>query len=504
MDVLLNMTKKHKKKSDICLIIEGSYPYVTGGVSSWTQQFLQSFDKEYTFSIVALTAGNKTEKDIKYKLPENVVEFKSFDLFDFSEIKNASVMTIENAKKRKIYKCLINTFLDSKKLFSDNDTLRLLLDTISEYGACFFADIFKTEEGYNFITEYYNKFNEKNGFLSFYYNFLNIFFITARTIILQKKLPDADLYHSFSTGFAGLLTCIHSAITDRPSLITEHGIYVHERMFEFENSFWLKKPYLKNMWIDYFKLMTSWQYDNVDQIVTLYSGNRNIQIDYGALEEKIKIIPNGVNNNKIDEKRKPESNEKSYSIGLVARIDPVKDIKTYIRVVDLVRNSFPDLKAFIIGPLEEEQKNYYQECQELVCSLNLEKNIIFTGESDVEKYYQMIDVLLLTSKREAMPLALLEGMALGIPIVATNVGACGEMLCEEPLKFSEKTDAGLIAESKDPVDIAEKCVTILQNPDLAREMSANGINRIENKYRLEQVNESYLKVYEKLLKKSHE
>jgi len=74
-----------EKGSDICLVVEGNYPYVTGGVSSWLQWLMEKMN-EFTFSIVALIPEEKKHEERKYSFPDNVVLYQEFILFDYDEI----------------------------------------------------------------------------------------------------------------------------------------------------------------------------------------------------------------------------------------------------------------------------------------------------------------------------------------------------------------------------------------------------------------------------------
>ena len=106
---------------------------------------------------------------------------------------------------------------------------------------------------------------------------------------------------------------------------------------------------------------------------------------------------------------------------------PIKDIKTYIKAVHILKQSLPDLRAYMLGPAEEDPA-YARECRALAEHLQLEDTLIFTGSVDVRDYFGIIDVLALTSLSEAQPLVILEAGAAGIPSVATDVGACREMI----------------------------------------------------------------------------
>ncbi|MFZ8343684.1 glycosyltransferase, partial [Staphylococcus aureus] len=70
------------------------------------------------------------------------------------------------------------------------------------------------------------------------------------------------------------------------------------------------------------------------------------------------------------------------TIALIGRVVPIKDVKTFIRAVGLLRQAAPDIKAFVIGPTDEDRE-YFAECQHLVELLGLEHSITFTGQAKV-------------------------------------------------------------------------------------------------------------------------
>ena len=90
--------KKRKPPVDICLIVEGSYPYIKGGVASWIHQILENYP-DFTFDIVVLVASDKDEYKLQYEIPKNVNKihhiyirksFKKpiFSIKKFSQFKN--------------------------------------------------------------------------------------------------------------------------------------------------------------------------------------------------------------------------------------------------------------------------------------------------------------------------------------------------------------------------------------------------------------------------------
>src|SRR5690606_7123014 len=112
-------------------------------------------------------------------------------------------------------------------------------------------------------------------------------------LTIREQIPEADLYHSVSTGYAGVVGALAKRLYNKPFLLTEHGIYSREREEEIIKADWVK-GYFKDMWIQYFYRLSACAYQNADWITTLFGRNKEIEIELGCDQEKIEIIPNGV------------------------------------------------------------------------------------------------------------------------------------------------------------------------------------------------------------------
>ena len=106
---------------------------------------------------------------------------------------------------------------------------------------------------------------------------------------------------------------------------------------------------------------------------------------------------------------------------------PIKDIKTYLQAIKILSADVPGLVALVMGPTDE-QPDYYRDCKAAVAELGLAGTVRFTGQVDVTQYFPRIHVNVLTSVSESQPLSVLEAGAAAIPTVATDVGACREIL----------------------------------------------------------------------------
>ena len=191
------------------------------------------------------------------------------------------------------------------------------------------------------------------------------------------------------------------------------------------------------------------------------------------------IIPNGVDLKRFGNIVRRQTGVPT--IGLIGRVVPIKDIKTYIRAVSLIRQYAPEIKAYVIGPTDEDEK-YYHECLTMVQMLGLKDNIVFTGRADVDEYLNHIDVLVLTSLSEAQPLVMLEAGACGIPLVATDVGACRELIEGTEDETPHLGNAGFVTALANPAATAEAIYTLLTNQDMYDSCSATIKERIKLRY----------------------
>jgi len=133
-----------------------------------------------------------------------------------------------------------------------------------------------------------------------------------------------------------------------------------------------------------------------------------------------------INSELIEEQRRNRSLSEKIRIGSIARIVPIKDIKTMILAFEAASQQVGNLELLILGPTEEDP-SYYQEVLSLIDDFKLE-NVKILGRVDIKSYLPTFDMMLLTSISEGQPLAVLEGMAAGVPQICTNVGSCKELL----------------------------------------------------------------------------
>jgi glycosyltransferase involved in cell wall biosynthesis len=329
--------------------------------------------------------------------------------------------------------------------------------------------------------------------------------------VLLAPLPQADIYHAMSTGYAGLMGARAKVETGKPVFVTEHGIYTNERRIEVTSADWLEatsskaltidKPRrdLRDMWIDSINNFSHVCYQACDSIITLFKGNQKPQLEDGADPAKMQVIPNGVDVGRFGSLA--HRRQATPTIGFIGRVVPIKDVKTFIRACGLLRQSAPELKAYIIGPTDENME-YYQECVNLVQLLGLDHNVVFTGQAKVDDYLPHIDLLVLTSISEAQPLVMLEAGAAGIPVVATDVGACREIVEGIEEEAPQLGAGGIITPLASPASTAEAIYTLLSDNDLYDAASKAIKARVATYYNETIQQQAYRNLYAQYLRRA--
>ena len=465
----------------VCLIAEGCYPYVVGGVSTWVQTLISEFS-DMEFCVYAIGVNEEERGRFKYELPENVTEVEEIFLKSIHK---------GGEKKKKRYKIDAQGKKALRSLIIEKDVNWNEVFDFFNKNQVPSVEILMGREFLELAMELYEKSYSRTVFVDFLWT-LRSMYLPFFTLI-NNPLPEADLYHSVSTGYAGVLASMGKYLYEKPFLLTEHGIYTREREEEIIKAEWTK-GYFKDMWIQHFYKLSRCAYDYADKVVSLFSVNRELQIELGCNQEKTVIIPNGIREENYANLPQKEEGEETLNIGAIVRVVPIKDIKTMIMAFNEVKEELPNTKFYIMGPMDEDPE-YYDECKKIVDSFGLD-NVIFTGRIDVKQYIGKMDVLVLTSISEAQPISILEGMAASKPWVVTNVGACRELMegrLEDGLGL-----AGFVVPTMNISRIASAIVKLGKDKDLRNEMGKIGLKRVKKYYRQEDFINEYSNMYDML------
>ncbi len=464
----------------ICLVAEGCYPYVIGGVSSWIQSLIESFPN-LEFMIFSIVSNRSLRGKFAYELPANVTKVYELYLEDYDWYNGRKKKKRKERLKKKEYDELRNLVLnhevDWEILFRLFQNSNLSID-----------DLLMGADFMRIATDYYKLKYPNVVYSDFLWTMRSIYLPLLFT--LKMNVPKADLYHCVATGYAGVLGSMAKVFYGSKLLISEHGIYTREREEELIKAKWVSGIY-KNIWIEQFYKMAVLAYQQADLVTSLYEHARELQIEFGCPSEKTIVTPNGINIDRLQELPVRESNEEeNINIGAILRVAPIKDIKTMIRAFSYAKDRQPKLKLWIMGPWEEDEE-YAKECFELVELLQM-KDVVFTGRIDIKDYLGRMDMTILTSISEGQPLTILESFAARKPVIATNVGNCEGLILGETDDYGP---AGIVTHIMNIDEITQAILELANHKELRQKMGENGYRRVVNKFRIEDMKDRYRQIY---------
>lgn len=179
--------------------------------------------------------------------------------------------------------------------------------------------------------------------------------------------------------------------------------------------------------------------------------------------------------------------DRDFVMILVGRLDPLKDHATAIRTLEEVRRRRPDARLVLVGDGPERGR-----IESVIARQQLAPYVRLLGlRSDVARLLSAADLFLLTSVSEGIPLAVIEAMAAGLPVVATHVGGVGEVV--------QDGETGLLAPSGDPAAVAGQVLRIAADPALGQRLGQRGRARAWAVFSEAQMHAQYLRCYRAML-----
>lgn len=462
----------------ICIIAEGCYPYVVGGVAGWIHSMIQTFSNQ-EFILLTIIANRGLSGKFAYELPKNVTEVHELYLedADWGSVNKRHKLRLNKKQYHALRSLILNHEVQWEEMFDFFRNHRVSLN-----------QLLMGEDFYHAVLDCYNLQYPDIVFSDFLWNMRSIYLPLFHA--LSMEIPKADVYHAVATGYAGIIGCMGKYFHNGQFILSEHGIYTREREEELIKAEWVQRLY-KKIWIQQFKKMSKVAYDRADLVTSLHYPARELQIELGCPKEKTMVTPNGIDYKKFANLPgvAPE-NEGYVHVGAVLRVTPIKDIKTMIQAFAYAKKRCSNLKLWIMGPYEEDPE-YAAECFQMVETMKI-PDIVFTGRIQVTDYLGWMDMTILTSISEGQPLTILESFAAHVPVIATDVGNCRGLLYGEDDDFGK---AGILTHIMNIEEISNAMVYLAQNPEVRKQMADVGYRRLMRKYKIEDMKKTYEKIY---------
>ena len=467
----------------VCIVAEGCYPYVVGGVSSWVHSLIQQFPN-IEFTVAAIVADRSISGKFAYTLPDNLTEVREIYLSDSQWLRGGKRnRKAKGALKAEEYEALRALVLGEKvdwhvifRMFQEKN---MSID-----------QLLMGKDFLNIAKEVYELRYTNIVFSDFLWTLRSIYLPLG--FALQFRPPKADLYHCVATGYSGVIGSMAKDLHGSRLLVSEHGIYTREREEEIIKARWVQGVY-KDFWIEQFRKLSLCAYSHADMVTSLFGDARSLQLELGCPEEKTRVTPNGIAVEEFESIPQKDTDDEMINLGAILRVAPIKDVKTMINAFYYAKKREPKLKLWVMGPWDEDEE-YAQECFDLVENLQV-KDIVFTGRIDTKDYIGKMDMLILTSISEGQPLTILEGFAARKPVIATNVGNCAGLI------YGEADDlgaAGIVLPVMNIGKISDAIVELAKNREKRLKMGEIGYERVCERYRIEYMRSTYEEIYRKM------
>jgi glycosyltransferase involved in cell wall biosynthesis len=287
-----------------------------------------------------------------------------------------------------------------------------------------------------------------------------ILYWIARTA--ATSTPRCDVLHVTAAGWAAIPALVDKALHGTPFVLTEHGVYVREAYLAATRAD--ASPGTRFISTRLARGLTRAAYDGADVVSPVTDANAFWEVGLGIDPGKIHVVYNGLRS--APGSVPPPGTKTVVSVG---RIDPLKDIHTMLRVADETLRRVPDARFIHYGPITDGEETYARSCLELHRQLGLGDRFRFAGRTDdPEAAVRAADVVLMTSISEGLPMAILEAMGQGRPVVATGVGGVPDVV----------KGCGVVTRPGDVHGLALAVVALLRDPQLAWTLGQRGHRRL--------------------------
>ena len=212
-----------------------------------------------------------------------------------------------------------------------------------------------------------------------------------------------------------------------------------------------------------------------DRIIAISNAVRDVLILGGVDRRKISVIHSGISLNNMHSEDDSEGLKKEFDlsetdvlIGIVGALTAEKDLKTFLQAAKLVTEERENVKFFVVG-----EGRLMKELIAFTESLNISSKVIFTGfRKDIINILDTLDIWVLSSRKEGLGNALLEAMAAGLPIAATNAGGIPEVVRDGK--------GGFLVNPGNHKKLASVIAKLIDDKDLRNRFGSENLERVKN------------------------
>ncbi|MFW9080162.1 glycosyltransferase [Pseudomonas sp. P2757] len=280
---------------------------------------------------------------------------------------------------------------------------------------------------------------------------------------LRQRRGEKPLINTHN--FKGLLFgWVGATLWRLPLVITQHGFTPRSRKQKFYT--WLSLQLCRTA--------------SVDRVVCVAESIAAIHRQASVRADKLQVIPNGL---PATARMTPDVDRQRYVAGYVGRLSSEKGPDLFLDALIPLCLQHAQLDAVMLGDGPERET-----LQARINAAGLQQRIRLPGyQTDMRRWWQRLDALVISSRTEGTPMILLEAMQAGVPVVAFAVGGIPDVL--------ENRHSGLLAAPADSVALARQLDTLLSESGLARQLTDNAKRTQQDRYDLKALAERWSQLY---------
>lgn len=431
----------------VLLTTEGTYPYFAGGVSTWAHALVRGLDR-HEFTVFAIVPDPHVAA--RYPLPRHV-QLVTVPLWGTERL-DEYLPRSRRQRRRSMERLFLPAFdalLEQLLAFDDANVVGASLLRLADYArADDLQRAFKDPRTWSRVLTRLQRdpvyrrlrLDDAVDFARSLYRYLSP---------LAWPLPAADVVHASAAAFCALPGIVEKRRAGVPFLLTEHGVYLRERVLAFVRQ--ETNPLRRRLFTNFYDAIARTAYAHADVVAPVCAYNTRWERELGVSEEKITIVHNGIDPGLFAVRPTTASRP---TIAFVGRLDPLKDLECLFEALALVRQTIPDVVLRLHGSGEGNDE-YVARCRSAVLRLQIADIVHFEGPTDdVCDVLCDCDCAVLSSVSEGFPYSALEAMFAGRPIVATAVGGTSEAIGDE----------NLLVPPRDPRALADALRRVLTMP----------------------------------------
>lgn len=490
-----------ENKYDVLLILEGTYPYNGGGVSTWAHMLCNQV-KNSNYTLYSINADFEAKS--KYNLSENVknvIQVPMWSPLEPHELLNYGQKYYKtiNRKVQNDETNIVDDFIPIFEkllynIYTQDADVEDVDDVMYEMWLFFkYHDYKKTMRSMavwkSFCSTLSIIIEKDNHYTATLYDFtVGLRWLYRFLLPISIDVPKCDISHLTLSGFPVIPALILKYKYGTPIIATEHGVFIRERLIAINSSEY--SFFLKNFLIKFSECITKLVYYKADVILSVNKFNMLWEKKYGANPNKIEVIYNGIDSDLFVPAEKPAHLVGVPTVVAAARIFELKDVITMIKSCEVAKREIPNVRYLVYGD-NKAVPEYTIECETLIKKLGLEENFFLAGYHDQpHRLFCEGDISILTSISEGFPYTVLESMSCGIPVVATDVGGVTEALDDQ---------CGFICKPKDHESIGKSVVVLLKDEALRKQMGLNARKKVVDNFTIDKFIKEYEQAYENVM-----